>query len=607
MFGFRFRDLSVVKKITTIFVVVVTLLLITCLLMYLRGESSEENIKNVSEEVLPQNKLSQEITTNILLAMIEQQRIFADDDEATLSVGGSEYLANAQKGIDDLYKTATREERVIIDNLKNALSEYQGVVNATISKFAEKQQIYNELEEYKQGFYRDLEDIRDVIARTNPQKSTEHAKRILVVSETIRLIETAKGKMDDQSLVSGLIGTVKSNMAQIHSFAGTYGSLRYANDAIKLMQKYIQRTPDYYAALGSYKQSIAQVIETGKKVTEGSKKIGELAMSSTKESFGLVNENFKAMYITFGVAIGIIIFLCVFFCLLLSNRIGLRSRTTLDGVRQLTGGDLTHEVEVPTKDEFGLVAESVNEMSSKLREIVIEIAENADSININSAEIAKASQVLSENAGTQASSAEEVSASIEEMSAGISQNSDNARETERIAQQALISIRQSSIASQQSMAAMKDIASKISIIDEIAFQTNILALNAAVEAARAGEHGKGFAVVAAEVRKLAEKCAIAAKDIDSVSSGGVSVAKLTGEVFSKVLPEMERTTGLVQEIASSSREQSSGSAQINTAVQRFNSGIQQFATIAEEVSANSGKLMTQAEKLQELIRFFKTK
>ena len=338
MFGFRFRDLTVGKKITTIFVIVVTLLLITCFLMYVRGESSEENIKNVSEEVLPQNKLSQEITTNILLAMIEQQRIFADDDEATLRVGGSDYLAKAQKGIDDLYKTATREERVIIDNLKHALSEYQGVVNATISKFAEKNQIYNELEEYKQGFYRDLEDIRAAIVRTNPQKSTEHAKRILIVSETIRLVETAKGKMDDQMVVSGLIGNVKSNMAQIHSFAGTYGSLRYANDAVKLMQKYIQRTPDYYAALSAYSQSITQVIETGKSVTEGSKKIGDLAMSSTKESFGLVNENFKAMYITFGVAVGTIIFLCIFFCLFLSNRIGLRSRKTLEGVHHLTDG-----------------------------------------------------------------------------------------------------------------------------------------------------------------------------------------------------------------------------------------------------------------------------
>ncbi|MBR4440981.1 MAG: HAMP domain-containing protein [Bacteroidales bacterium] len=606
MFGFRFRDLSVVKKITTIFVVVVTLLLITCLLMYLRGESSEENIKNVSEEVLPQNKLSQEITTNILLAMIEQQRIFADDDEATLSVGGSEYLANAQKGIDDLYKTATREERVIIDNLKNALSEYQGVVNATISKFAEKQQIYNELEEYKQGFYRDLEDIRDVIARTNPQKSTEHAKRILVVSETIRLIETAKGKMDDQSLVSGLIGTVKSNMAQIHSFAGTYGSLRYANDAIKLMQKYIQRTPDYYAALGSYKQSIAQVIETGKKVTEGSKKIGELAMSSTKESFGLVNENFKAMYITFGVAIGIIIFLCVFFCLLLSNRIGLRSRTTLDGVRQLTGGDLTHEVEVPTKDEFGLVAESVNEMSSKLREIVIEIAENADSININSAEIAKASQVLSENAGTQASSAEEVSASIEEMSAGISQNSDNARETERIAQQALISIRQSSIASQQSMAAMKDIASKISIIDEIAFQTNILALNAAVEAARAGEQGKGFAVVAAEVRRLAERSASAASEIDKVSKEGVAISENAERLLQNIIPDIEKTAELVREISAASTEQTSGIGQIDSAVQQLNDITQKYAASAEELAATSQQLASKSEELKQSIAFFKT-
>ena len=275
---------------------------------------------------------------------------------------------------------------------------------------------------------------------------------------------------------------------------------------------------------------------------------------------------------------------------------------------KLTSGDLTTNFDHSEGDsELSVLNNSMADMKDTLTDIVRSISESSEAIATAAGEMNRASQQMSTSANEQASSAEEISSAIEEMASSIDQNSQNAVKSEKIANSTAKSIRECDEAAKKTVTVITEIAQKISVIDDIAFQTNILALNAAVEAARAGEHGKGFAVVAAEVRKLAEKCAIAAKDIDSVSAGGVNMAKLTGNVFSKMLPEIEKTTMLVNEIAQSSREQASGGAQINTAVQRFNSGIQQFATISDEVASSSANLMQQSDRLQEIIKFFKVK
>ncbi len=272
----------------------------------------------------------------------------------------------------------------------------------------------------------------------------------------------------------------------------------------------------------------------------------------------------------------------------------------------LAKGNLNIKIERSTnKDEIATLNNAVAELSENLKEIVSAVKNCAIEIDNTSKDMQNASQQMSSSANDQAASAEEVSSSIEEMSSSIQQNSENAHETQKIAIETSQTIQEYSVTAEKSTQAMRNIAEKISIIDEIAFQTNILALNAAVEAARAGEHGKGFAVVAAEVRKLAERCAEAAKEIDLVSIGGQTVAKQTGEALGKALPKMKRTTTLVQEIAASCQEQASGSDQINTAVQRFNSTTQYFASISQEVANNSTILSEQSDNLMNILSFFK--
>jgi methyl-accepting chemotaxis protein len=213
---------------------------------------------------------------------------------------------------------------------------------------------------------------------------------------------------------------------------------------------------------------------------------------------------------------------------------------------------------------------------------------------------------MSQGASEQASSAEEISSSMEEMVSNIQQNTDNAQQTEKIALSAVDGIRKGNQSVSVAVESMKNIASKIKIINDIAFQTNILALNAAVEAARAGEHGRGFAVVAAEVRKLAERSKVAADEIDHLSKSGVDVSVQAGEQLSNIVPEIEKTSRLVQEIAAASIEMNSGAGQVNNAIQQLNQVTQQNAAASEEMATSSEELSSQADQLKDLIAFFNT-
>jgi methyl-accepting chemotaxis protein len=274
-------------------------------------------------------------------------------------------------------------------------------------------------------------------------------------------------------------------------------------------------------------------------------------------------------------------------------------------IQYVAEGDLTRRLEVESGDELGKIGRALNRMLESFHGVIIQVRQSATQTADASRQLASGSEQLSSGASEQAASLEETTSSLEHMSASITQNARNSRQTEQMALKGSKDAEESGRAVAASAMAMKDIAKKVSIIEEIAYQTNLLALNAAIEAARAGEYGKGFAVVATEVRKLAERSQAAAKEIARVASSSVQVAERSGRLMEELVPAIKKTADLVQEVAAVSAEQASSVAQINQAMSQVDQVTQRNASASEELASTAEELASQAEALQELVGFFR--
>jgi methyl-accepting chemotaxis protein len=346
---------------------------------------------------------------------------------------------------------------------------------------------------------------------------------------------------------------------------------------------------EYYAA----KEALEKIIQIQKSASDAASAEGDAIYAHARTSIIVAN--------IVAILIGLLVAYLV--ARVITRQLGTEPGVIASVAERISSGDLTISFN-DTTHHIGVYAD-IKRMCERLREIVAEVQGASENVASGSEEMSATAEQLSQGSTEQASSVEEVSSSMEQMASNIRQNADNAGQTEKIALKAAQDADASGKAVVQAVDAMKNIAEKISIVEEIARQTNLLALNAAIEAARAGEHGKGFAVVAAEVRKLAERSGTAAAEISELSSSTVSVADQAGQMLVKLVPDIQRTAELVQEISAASNEQNAGAEQINKALQQLDQVIQQNASASEEMASTSEELSSQAEQLQSTISFFR--
>jgi methyl-accepting chemotaxis protein len=305
------------------------------------------------------------------------------------------------------------------------------------------------------------------------------------------------------------------------------------------------------------------------------------------------------------IAFGLAMVLAIAASVLLTRSLTGPLQRAVHAASRLASGDLREAVPTDGRDELTLLLRALDDMRQRLTEVLQQVQTGASSLSVTAHHVSSTSQGLSQGTSEQATAAEETSSHLEMLSASIRQAAANARQTEQIALQGAKASEESGAAVSETVLAMRTIAEQVSIVDELAYQTNLLSLNASIEAARAGEHGRGFAVVAAEVRRLAERSRTAAREIATLASRSVATAERSGQRLSLLVPSIHRTAQLVQEVATGASEQASSVTTVSSAMQQVSTVTQQNATVAEELSATSQHLTEQAATLKQLVDLFR--
>lgn len=580
----------------------------------------------LDQEYVPEVAVSNNIERTALEGMIHMRGYILTGETEYLQQG-RQTLSETEQYIEQAGELAQQAQQLTV--LKSSVAElrakmkaYQGLLQQYKRIFEAIQAQREQMDQSAKALLAHCEEFiqtqKSLMQKEISQKEGEEQlqQRLAKISRMNEILDTInavrvlnfKAQAGKKSLfdeLPPLFERIKKQMEAIQAITRQESNLKHIEQILKESRAYADAINGYIDNQNRLEKVGTERAKVGWEFLDLAKGVAEKGMERTQEvSREAVNSLSLASNIMVTGLVVALIFGGIISVFITSNIVR-PVKMAVEFTRQVSKGDLTARIELDQKDEVGILANALQEMVFALREMVGGIKSSADNVASGSQQLSSTAQEMSQGASEQAAAAEEASSSMEEMASNIRQNSDNAQQTESIVQQTSKSAQAGGRAVEETVEAMRQIVEKIAIIEEIARQTDLLALNAAIEAARAGDHGRGFAVVAAEVRKLAERSQEAAGEINRLSGSSMKVAEDAGSQLRAILPDIEKTAQLMQEIAAASQEQNSGADQINKALGQLDEVIQRNASASEEMASTSEELAGQAEQLQSMMRFFK--